>query len=121
MSRFTKAVVVPTGLKIRGRDEILLISDIVYEVGFLGSGLKIRAPAGFTCDGVSYWPLWLRHILPIDQMFRSAVIHDLARKDLRYPKLLGDYIFFEAMGVEGVPMLPRLLSTIVVLCNFSRW
>ncbi len=39
---------------------------------------------------------------------------------MRWPKLLGDYAFFEAMGVDGAPLHKRLICLAAVLFNFNR-
>lgn len=119
MSRFTAAVVTWTGGTISGRAEICLLSPLVYEVDFLGSGWVVEAPAGFCCDGPSV-PGWALRFLPIGQMMRSAVVHDRMRKDLRRSKLWGDVVFLEAMGVEGVRIHWRVIAFLCVLANFNR-
>jgi hypothetical protein len=124
MSRFTRAETEITGKTYRGREIVRLLTPLSYEVGFLGSGMMLAAEAGFECDGVSYptWlPAWVVNRMPLELMSRSAIVHDKARKDTRYPKLLGDYIFFEAMGVEEVPMFWRVVCTLAVLANVSRY
>ena len=51
---------------------------------------------------------------------RAAIVHDRMRADTRWPKLLGDYVFFEAMGVDHVPMAWRAACFAAVLLNFRR-
>lgn len=119
MSRFTDAAFTWTGNTIRGRAEICLISPLAYEIGFLGSGWKIEAPVGFCCDGPSV-PGWALRLLPIGKMAKSSVIHDRMRSDPRWAKLFTDYVFFEAMGVEKVPLFWRVAAFTVVLFNFNR-
>ena len=55
-----------------------------------------------------------------DDPARAAIVHDLMRNDTRWPKLLGDYVFFEAMGVDSVPLGWRLICFAAVLINFRR-
>lgn len=119
MSRFTDAVFTWTGATIHGRAEIRLLSPLAYEVDFIGSGWVVEAPAGFSCDGPSV-PAWALRFLPVGRMARSSVVHDQMRRDRRRSKLLGDYVFFEAMGVEGVAMHWRLIAFCCVLLNFRR-
>ena len=119
MSRFTEAAWAWTGETILGRAEIRLLSPLVYEVGRLGSGWRIEAPAGFTCDGPSVPAIALRW-LPIGRMARASVIHDVMRRDRRWSKWWGDLVFFEAMGVEGVGLFWRLVAVAAVLINFRR-
>lgn len=123
MSRFTEAAYVVTGRSVRGRPEVRLTSPLAYEVGFLGSGLVIEAPAGFVCDLVSQpaWTLrfaWGRRVAA--RLARASIPHDLMRRDRRWPKLLGDYVFFEAMGVDAAPPLLRWSAFALVLMNFRR-
>lgn len=122
MSRFTKATyeLLPNG---RAR----LTSDLVYEVGHLGSGWKIIVLKNFETDFVS--PRWLSKILSkskpgrkiLESLTRAAIVHDSLRVDIRVPKLLGDYIFFEAAGVDKTPTLIRYIAFLLVLLNFSRY
>jgi hypothetical protein len=122
MSRFTEAqfILLPDG-------RAQLTSDLVYEVDYLGSGWYITAEAYFISDLVS--PRWLQKLLSrtkftrniLRQMARSAILHDKLRVDPRRSKLLGDLIFFEAMGVDKVPNYVRVLAFLLVLCNFSRY
>ena len=119
MSRFTEATFAFTGETVRGRPAFRLITPLVYEVDFLGSGWIIDAPAGFISDGPSVPHLFAR-FLPVGRMARSSVVHDRMRADRRRSKWLGDYVFFEAMGVEGVALHWRLVAFAAVLLNFRR-
>jgi len=101
---------------------------MVYEIGYLGSGWLLTARAGFETDfaSIPLLPPWvparvrrLRDSVA-DRLARSAVAHDLCRSDRRIPKLLGDMIFWEAMGVDKVPPALRLLALVLVLLNFNR-
>lgn len=58
--------------------------------------------------------------VPRWQVARAAIVHDLMRNDTRWPKLLGDYVFLEAMGVDRVPLGRRLIAFVAVLLNFNR-
>ena len=99
-----------------------------YEVGFLGSGWEIDAPVGYCTDLASIpalpeWsPTWLVRFRDwcAEQLAPSSIPHDRMREDLRYPKLLGDYVMFEAAGVTGCPLWLRLLALFLVPLNFSR-
>lgn len=51
---------------------------------------------------------------------RASIVHDRMRSDREWPKLLGDYVFFEAMGVDGVALGWRLVCFAAVLVNFRR-
>ena len=123
MSRFTKATYDLTGVSVRGRPQVCLTSPLVYEVGFLGSGWRVTAPAGF-CTDLASLPLWLARTAVgrrlASQLVRAAIVHDQLRQDRRWPKLLGDYAFWEAMGVDGVGLGWRIVMGLAVLVNGQR-
>jgi len=119
MSRFTDPYFRYTGRTINGRCEIELMDDLVYEIGYLGSGWTVTAPKGTKSDGVSI-PVIVLRFMPAGKMVRAAQIHDALRSDRKKPKLLGDYVFWEAMGAEGTPFWARFVASIAVLLNFTR-
>lgn len=119
MSRFTDAGWVFTGGTVRGRAVIRLLTPLVYEVDYLGSGWTVTAEAGFECDGPSV-PFWVLPVIPLGRMARASIVHDRIRSDPRRSKFLGDLIFFEAMGVEGAPLFWRWIAFGAALMNFSR-
>ena len=123
MSRFTEAAFRFTGETKNGRPIACLTTDLVYEVGFLGSGWRVTAPDGF-CTDLASLPLWLARTAIGQrlgrQMVRAAIVHDQLRQDARWPKLLGDYAFWEAMGVDGVAPGWRVVCGLAVLVNFRR-
>ncbi len=123
MSRFTEAGFAFTGETKNGRPIACLTTDLVYEVGFLGSGWRVTAPAGF-CTDLASLPVWLARTAVGQrlgrQMARAAIVHDQLRQDARWPKLLGDYAFWEAMGVDGVALGWRVVCGLAVLINFRR-
>jgi Protein of unknown function (DUF1353) len=124
VSRFTEATWALTGETKNGRPVVCLTSPLAYQVGFLGSGWTITAPEGF-CTDLTSLPLWFARTSPGSRLgariARSAVVHDRMRADRRWPKLLGDYVFFEALGVDRVPMGWRLICFVAVALNFSRY
>jgi hypothetical protein len=119
MSRFTDAGWTFTGETIRGRAVIRLLTPLVYEVDYVGSGWLVTAETGFKCDGPSV-PFWVLPFIPLGRMARASIVHDRLRSDLRRSKFLGDLIFFEAMGVEGVPTFWRWVAFLAALVNFTR-
>ena len=123
MSRFTEAAYDLTGETKNGRPLACLTSPLAYEVGFLGSGWTITAPTGF-CTDLASLPAWFARTAAgtrlRDQIARAAIVHDLMRNDTRWPKLLGDYVFLEAMGVDRVPLGWRLICFAAALINFRR-
>lgn len=128
MSRFTEATYDLTARQKRGRVVVRLTSPFVYEIGYLGSGWKLTAGPGFETDLASVpvlpsWaPRWLCRFRDwvAHKLARSAIPHDLCRSDPRCPKLVGDGIFWEAMGVDDVPMWVRFPAFVLVLFNFGR-
>lgn len=93
-----------------------------YEVGCLGSGRIIEAPAGFLTDGASvprlFWPLlpaWGRYS-------RAAVVHDFlcvainagAPHRFAPDRRTADRIFRHAMRVCGVSAVTRWLMWLAV-------
>jgi hypothetical protein len=125
VSRYTEATYrIVEGVFSRcGRPVVELISPMVYELGWLGSGWIVRAEPGFRCDLASV-PAWLTRFRfgrwIADQLARPAIVHDVLRKSPNVPKLLTDYAFWEAAGVVRVPLLLRVIATVLVLLNFSR-
>ena len=123
MSRFTAAQYDLTGETKNGRPVVCLTTSLDYHVGFLGSGWVITAPAGFCCDLASL-PIWFARTKAgrrlADLIARSAIVHDRMRQDRNWPKVLGDYVFLEAMGVDRVPLGWRLIAFAAVLLNFNR-
>ena len=138
MSRYTEATyVVVEGRTKGGRPVVCLTSPMRYEVLFLGSGWVVDAPIDY-CTDLASLPVireaWLEH--PrwgrfwrwvkarrdwiAGKLARASIPHDRLREDQRWPKWVGDYVFWEAMGVDRVPAWLRLLATVVVLFNFSR-
>lgn len=107
---------------------VRLTSPMRYEVGFLGSGWVIDAPEDYHTDLASIpvlpdWsPKWLVRFRDwcAVQLAPASIPHDRMREDTRYPKVLGDYILYEAAKVTGCPLWLRLLAFIAVLLNFSR-
>lgn len=120
MSRFTDALVVsPTGKTIRGRAELTLVTDLVFEVGHLGSGWEVHIPAGFTCDGLSA-PWWAQRWLDVGTMQRSAILHDWLLSQTCYSKPICDAIFYEAMGAEKTPKRHKVLAWLGVMLKNTR-
>lgn len=119
MSSFTEAKLTPTGKFYEGREIYKVDEDFVFEIGYLGSGLKIIVGKGFLTDGPSI-PSWLRHFIPAETMYKSSIIHDHLREDLRFTLLQSDAIFLTAMQAEKTPRLLRELAFLAVRFNKSR-
>jgi hypothetical protein len=82
MSRFTGPLSV-THLDTSDGRRWRLNEPLIYEVGFLGSGIVITAPTGFITDGASVpRPLWA-FLPPWGTYSRSVTLHDLLTACLR--------------------------------------
>lgn len=120
MSRFTDAQV--TTALAGKRLTFTLDTDLTYEAFCLGSGLAFHMKKGATAD-MSYpaWlPQWIVNLIPIEGMKRALFVHDISRRIGGIPKLFTDYLFWEAMGVEGTPRFWRTVCALAVLPNASR-
>lgn len=114
MSRFTGEVTV-TQLAVKSK-LWRLEHDLVFEVGYEGSGQEIVVPKGFITDGATI-PQWLWGLLPCWGTYsRAAVIHDyLCWKLHGTPHPLAptrdkaDAIFREAMRVCGTGPVTRFI------------
>lgn len=121
--RFTDTTCEVTADRRHGRPVVCLTSPLVYEIGFLGSGWAVTAPAGF-CTDLASLPRWTQRFRwgrrLADKLARSAIVHDLLRQDRRVAKLTGDLIFFEAMGVDRVRLAWRIAAFVAVAFNINR-
>lgn len=120
MSSFTEAKIEKTDKKRAGRRIYRVIEPFTYEVGFLGSGLKIEIPKGFETDLVSA-PWWVRWALPLDHMKRPAILHDYIREHRPDIELWRtNLIFLEAMYADGTIEPARTLAWLAVRTNRNR-
>lgn len=128
-----------------GRSQWYLWSPLLYEVGAEGSGEIITVPAfnpegksdeeivalfltglAFVTDLASI-PWLVRGIYPPDGPWaKAAVIHDYLYKTKglggRYARAEADAIFYEAMGVLGVPeWRRRVIYTAVRVGGAKGW
>jgi hypothetical protein len=133
MSRFTDATYEVTRLFKNGRPIVRLTSPMRYEVDFLGSGWHVDADVGFETDltSVPVLPRWIkRHSLGraawrararlAKRLARASVPHDACRQHEKRSKFIGDYVFWEAMGVDKVSEPLRTIAMLLALFNFSR-
>lgn len=110
-------------------------AELVFEVGALGSGLRVSVPAGVTFD-VSVpqhkpapinpfrWPFWfLRAVFVIfanwlvdvhDERFRkAAALHDVLLR-AGWDRATAGAVFHSALKADGVPRWQRLLMWLAV-------
>ncbi len=120
MSSFTSASFHELGIDRKsGRKLYRTETAFTFDIGYLGSGLTVRVPAGFVTDGASV-PRWMYRWRFIRDMLPAAAVHDLMRQDLRYSKLAGDAVFLTALSALGTPPIVRELAFIAVRLNNGR-
>lgn len=103
--------------------------ELIYEVGFLGSGQQIKVPSGFVSDGAT--TKVLRPFLPAWGSYsRAVVVHDFlcVLWNDNTPHVLTPYrkncdlIFYEAMVVLDVGLITRYTMYIGVrIGSFYNW
>lgn len=78
-----------------------------YHIGTEESEEVIIVPEGFLTDFASS-PRFTWIIIPPDGIYtQSAVLHDFCYSKKLYTRKKCDYIFYESMGVLGVPQSKR--------------
>ena len=99
MSSFTKPLTVT---KISGRKWMIARAFKYYIYANL-EGDCVDIPEGYITDFASV-PRVFWHIVPPDgQYTQAAVVHDYLYDNEIYSKEKADHIFYQAMGVLGVP------------------
>lgn len=119
MSSFTRATFEPTGQTRLGRAVYAAAETFWYEIGFLGSGLRVEVAKGDRTDGPSV-PFWALPVFPVGRLIKASAVHDKLRADLRFTKLEGDAIFLAAMQAEGAPAWQREVAFLLVRLNRNR-
>lgn len=96
----------------RKRDYWKLEESFNYDIGYLGSGRTVKVPKGFLTDGASVPRVFWSFLPPWGLYGQAAILHDfLCDYGLIFendkPKFIEraetDAIFFECLGVLGVP------------------
>jgi hypothetical protein len=128
MSSFTEAnyneVFVSTNTKLFGRTIYRIDKDFTYYVGYIGSSIAVDVPKGTLTDGPSIPLFWLKLVKWIwgdEKWFKSATVHDILRRDLRFTRLETDSFFHMAMETEDTPVILRELAYLLVRFNRSRF
>lgn len=120
MSSFTEAKIEKLNQFRNGRRLYRVVEDFTYEIGFLGSGLKIIVPKGFVTDLVSA-PRWARWMLPLEHMKRPAILHDYLREHRPDIELWRtNLIFLEAMYADNTNEPAKTLAWLAVRTNRNR-
>lgn len=96
--------------RTRGRRPLVRLSAAFhYDVGYKGSGLTVKVPAGFVTDFASV-PWCLRTWFPpAGPWAKAAVVHDFLYETGLISRAIADRIFYEAMGVLDVPAWRRFV------------
>ena len=82
--------------------------EFTYYIGEENSFEFVTVPKGFKTDFASV-PRGLWNILPPDGKYtQAAVLHDYILSANIYPFKKADYVFYEAMGILGVPKWKRI-------------
>jgi hypothetical protein len=82
-----------------------LVTPLGYYSTLIGQLIKV--PTGFTTDFASVPRIPLAYLLFSNIAHEPAVVHDFLYRDGKYSQEVCDNIFFEAMGVVGVPNWKR--------------
>jgi len=107
MSSFTKH---PPLRPLDNGIEWEVMEDFEYHVGAEDSNEIIKIPKGFVTDGASIPRLcWSFIGGPWGKYGYAAILHDYLCVTKPFPQSKSDYIFYEAMGVLGVPKWKRLI------------
>lgn len=85
------------------------VEEYTEEDRHLRSWDKIVIPAGFVTD-LATIPRWLWSIFPPhDYYAKAAILHDYLYETATGTKEEADYVFYEALGVLGMPKWQRKL------------
>jgi len=85
----------------------MVLEEMDYEVGNVGSGEKIEVPMGMMTDfGSVPKPLW-GIISPIGRATRGFVLHDYLYQQQTYTRFKSDNILLEALEVLGLNWFKR--------------
>ncbi len=105
MSTFTT----PADLRMLGDSQWMLLDRFEYHQGTYPSDRVICIPTGTITDLASV-PRFLWAIFPPHGRYaKAAIVHDYLYDQAIGTKRQADDIFLEAMGVLGVPPVPRYL------------
>jgi hypothetical protein len=120
MSSFTEPLIVEVVQK--DRCPFRVVRPFIYEVGHRGSGHLLIVPPGFETDFASV-PFGFRWLVPVvGRHGKAAVLHDWLYETHIVSRRRADEIFFEAMGVLGVPAWRKWLAWAAVrLFGATAW
>lgn len=110
MSSFTT----PADLRMLENYRWQLLAEFDYHVGAYPSTSIIRVTAGTITDLASTPRILWAIFPPHGQYAKAAIIHDYLYDQAIGSKAFADELFFEAMGVLGVPRWRRELMYLAV-------
>ncbi|WP_224825779.1 DUF1353 domain-containing protein [Cognatishimia sp. MH4019] len=94
-----------------------------YAVGDLENPTEvIKVPGSFVFDGASV-PLPFRMLVPMahPDYIQAAALHDWMLESGRHSRRYCDQVFYEALGVLGIPRFWRLAMFWAVRLGAVRW
>ena len=103
MSKFTTPLI----LEFLPRRQRAVYEPFEYHVGELGSKEIISVPKGFVTDLASIPRVIWSFLPPHDTYGKAAVIHDYCYVHAINSKEWADNVFYESMGVLGIPKWKR--------------
>lgn len=93
-----------------------------YDIGEIGSGIKICVPQGTLTDFGSVPQILWSLISPIGPATRAYVLHDFLYHKQALSRGMSDYILLEALEVLGLPLWHRrAVYTGVRLGGWLAW
>lgn len=110
MSKYTDV----TNWHTRSGSKYRTLAPVTWEIGRLGSGLKITVPAGYLFDVSVPWAFrWL--IDPHDTRFlKAACLHDYTLED-GWDRVACAAVLADALKADGVSRSKRLAATLAVV------
>jgi hypothetical protein len=110
MSAFTS----PADLRLLDDYRWVLLADFAYHVGEYPSERVIVVPAGTVTDLASVPRLLWAIFPPHGKYAKAAIVHDYLYANAIGTKDEADRIFYEAMGVLGVPKWRKKIMFVAV-------
>jgi len=103
MSQFTN----PLEVEVIDDYKFKVITSFIYYVGVKGSENYIVVKKGFKTDFASVPRVFWNIFPPHGKYAKAAVLHDYLYENAIHSKQYADDIFYEAMGILGVPQWKR--------------
>ena len=96
------------------KDKYFVVSELVWEVQAIGTGMFVRVPVGFLFDvSVPWYARWL--IDPDDHRFmKASCLHDYLLEQ-GVDRMFAAAVFSNALRADGVSRVKRLIMTVGVV------